>query len=245
MNNPIAPAQLFCGSRLIVEQETIFYLQKQFCTQQGCKNCTVCLQILEKRHYATVWIEPEKRYTLDDISPIFKRINFILDKDQLCFFLLTGADFLSVACANSLLKLVEEPPKGYHFIFLAERAAQVIPTIRSRCTQTTFSRKQSTSELPLLVQHFMKINSDPLSFLKELATCTMTEQECMVYVDELLNYWITVYKRATQSSSKTQQENALAVVIILKEQLKNPPAPGSTKIFWKNLFLQKESIAAR
>ena len=35
--------------------------------------------------------------------------------------------------ANSLLKLLEEPPETVHLILLAENPAELLPTIRSRC----------------------------------------------------------------------------------------------------------------
>ncbi|MFC6591858.1 DNA polymerase III [Deinococcus lacus] len=43
-----------------------------------------------------------------------------------------GAEFLGPEAANALLKLVEEPPHGALFVFLAEDARSVLPTIASR-----------------------------------------------------------------------------------------------------------------
>lgn len=45
-----------------------------------------------------------------------------------------GAQFLSPEAANALLKVVEEPPAGVRFVFVAEDAHEVIPTIVSRCS---------------------------------------------------------------------------------------------------------------
>ena len=239
----IAPAYLFFGSRTVLEKETISFLQNHFCVQNGCGTCNSCIQIKEKQHHGAVWIEPEKRYTLDEITIIFKRTALALDGDQHCFFVVTKADFLNAACANSLLKLVEEPPQGYHFLFLAERPAQVLPTIRSRCTQKTFTQKGDIQESPTLVKQFMRLDADPIAFSKELVACSMTEQECMIHLDELLAYWITAYKRTLQSNNLQHQATALQMVDILKNAFKHPPAPGSAKIFWKNLFLQRSNFS--
>ncbi|MEO1311728.1 MAG: DNA polymerase III subunit delta' [Pseudomonadota bacterium] len=43
------------------------------------------------------------------------------------------ADELNVAAANALLKTLEEPPVGAHFILLADAPSRVLPTVRSRC----------------------------------------------------------------------------------------------------------------
>ncbi len=47
-------------------------------------------------------------------------------------FLLTAASFMKEA-ANSLLKILEEPPAYAHLILCAENPGELLPTIRSRC----------------------------------------------------------------------------------------------------------------
>lgn len=48
-------------------------------------------------------------------------------------FIVTAAAFMKEA-ANSLLKLLEEPPPYAHLILLAENTGELLPTIRSRCS---------------------------------------------------------------------------------------------------------------
>ena len=47
-------------------------------------------------------------------------------------FIVTAATFMKEA-ANSLLKLLEEPPDFAHILLCAEHAGELLPTIRSRC----------------------------------------------------------------------------------------------------------------
>jgi DNA polymerase-3 subunit delta' len=47
-------------------------------------------------------------------------------------FLITSAAFMKEA-ANSLLKVLEEPPSYAHILILAENLGELLPTIRSRC----------------------------------------------------------------------------------------------------------------
>jgi len=47
--------------------------------------------------------------------------------------ILYGAHHLRASSANALLKSLEEPPEGVLFILTAPSAANVLPTIRSRC----------------------------------------------------------------------------------------------------------------
>ena len=48
------------------------------------------------------------------------------------------AEKMNTACANKLLKLIEEPPNKTVFILIAEDEEQIISTIRSRCQVLTF-----------------------------------------------------------------------------------------------------------
>jgi len=43
------------------------------------------------------------------------------------------ADDLEPSAANALLKSLEEPPTGTHFLLVAHRLGRLLPTIRSRC----------------------------------------------------------------------------------------------------------------
>jgi DNA polymerase-3 subunit delta' len=47
-------------------------------------------------------------------------------------FIITAASFMKEA-ANSLLKVLEEPPEYVHLILCAENPGELLPTIRSRC----------------------------------------------------------------------------------------------------------------
>lgn len=47
--------------------------------------------------------------------------------------LIEPAECLNLSAGNALLKVLEEPPADVFFILIAEQAAQLLPTVRSRC----------------------------------------------------------------------------------------------------------------
>lgn len=47
--------------------------------------------------------------------------------------LIDPADDLEISAANALLKSLEEPPAGTHFLLVSHSPARLLPTIRSRC----------------------------------------------------------------------------------------------------------------
>lgn len=52
--------------------------------------------------------------------------------------LITGADAMNQPAANSLLKILEEPPPNVYFILVSSKTKSLLPTIRSRCRVIPF-----------------------------------------------------------------------------------------------------------
>ncbi len=63
-----------------------------------------------------------------------------------------SADRLNPTTGNKLLKILEEPPDGVHFILTAERASSMLPTIVSRSTVMRFRRLTAAEIAGWLVQ---------------------------------------------------------------------------------------------
>ncbi|GGW57218.1 DNA polymerase-3 subunit delta' [Winogradskyella epiphytica] len=64
------------------------------------------------------------------------------------------AEKMNSACANKLLKLIEEPPKNTIFILIAEDEEQIINTIRSRCQVLHFPPLAEEAITRALVKNF-------------------------------------------------------------------------------------------
>jgi len=243
INAQIPPAQLWIGPHQGLTNRATSYLQKVFCKNNGCNTCNACLQVRDHQHHAIIWLYPEKQYTLDQIDVIFKNISFALDTHQNFFFVLQKADFLPAACANRLLKPIEEPPTGYHFLLLAERSEQILPTIRSRCVSKSFYTKESADLHPDLFDCFTNTKKQsPLIFMKLLQASKINERESIELIDMLLKYWIKKYKsvsvKTTSDKNAIKKEQIEHIIEILKKHMVLLPMPGSSKLFWKNLFLQ-------
>lgn len=54
-------------------------------------------------------------------------------------FILDGAETMTDASANALLKILEEPTASTYFILITRAPSRLLPTIRSRCQEITFS----------------------------------------------------------------------------------------------------------
>ncbi len=242
MSKHIPPGQLWLGTHGQLELEALSYLQQQFCPQSGCSMCMSCIQIYEKQHHALLWIEPEKQYTLETLEPIRTICAYALEHNERFFFVLERAELLSVPCQNSLLKTIEEPPAGYHFILLASGKDPILPTIQSRCVIKQFSFSADTSAHPLFTFFSTGTERDPGQLLKILEEHKPNEQESAALINQLLHFWLTEFKRTTRDLRSTRHKQIQQVIKILNQGLLNLPMPGGSALFWKNIYLQWQTI---
>lgn len=230
----IHPAYLWIGPHTTLISKTVTFLQSVLCPSQSNDGCHLCQQIEQQKHHAVMWLSPEKTYTIEQLEPITNRIVFKLEHNQHCFFVIQQADLLSHACSNSLLKSVEEPPAGYHFIFLAQRAQSMLPTIQSRCIIQSFFSSQQSDHHPLFT-FFTTLKLDPVAFEKEMGSGKITESESIELVNAILSYWMQQYKKEIAQQLTTIQTQK--IISLLTAALKKSPMPGSSTLFWRNLFL--------
>lgn len=75
---------------------------------------------------------PQLLIKLGQVRTVIQRAQYLPSEAPRKVFLLTSASLMKEA-ANSLLKVLEEPPPAVHVILLAENPNELLPTIRSRC----------------------------------------------------------------------------------------------------------------
>jgi DNA polymerase-3 subunit delta' len=281
MSHNIITANLWLGAPQILAQQVNCYLRTNFCKNLKLENsldlnctCISCQQINNKQHAQILFINPESGYTVETVKPILEQIVYSLDTNQKFFFVLPQVDQLSAVCANLLLKSLEEPPVGYHFILLAQRYYQVLPTIRSRCNITYLNDPASVKQLPPsaapaqpvlqnsteqelyeILTHQKACSQD--YFLQLINKLNLSDLAQIALLDQIILYWSLLYKQSLytqnnltpvqnnlESSSKTNSTHLAQLVDLLNQQLLQPPVRGSAKIFWRNLFMQLNQILA-
>lgn len=224
-----AQAQLIVGNPQQTLQQAHHLLQEAFCSDDGCGTCITCTHISTQQHHAIMWLMPNPTYTLETLEPLFERIRCANQEQERYFFVIQQADFLTQACANRLLKIVEEPPAGYHFIFLAQRLGMVINTIRSRCIITTTDAQLAPTSAHPLATLFTQGPLDATSLIAVLDKNAPSDPENLELIDSIFAYW---------SQRITREAHAPAIVDCIQQALRQPPMPGSSKIFWRNVFMQ-------
>ncbi len=231
------PAYLWIGQPEQLALNIKSFLKQLLCTSGSCDRCVTCKLITTQQHHAIRWLKPENNYVVADLEIIFSTIVYKLADGEHFFFVLERADLLSATCANSLLKSLEEPPTGYHFLLLSSRLEGLLPTIISRCVVQTFNDESVGKEHPLLRYFSPTAIPDPVGFAKELDRLKLAERDALDFLDLLQSYWLSIFKDSMRRGLAVAHK-AEQVLGVLKRAYEKPPMPGSAKIFLKNLFLQ-------
>jgi len=219
------------------------YLQNVLCPHGGCTDCHSCQQIAAGQHHSVRWFCPERYYTRDILAELFHGITLSLEPGQQIFFVLRKADFFNDSCANALLKPLEEPPPGYHFILLARRTATVLPTIRSRCVLTICGDAADAIPHPQLFDFITAPRPhDARAFLRALEQSKINERESVELLDALLRHWAKRYEEAVRTNNAKKISATRPVMALIERGIARPPMPGGSKIFWRDMFLQLSEV---
>ncbi len=235
------PAYLYVGPSHKIKKACKEFIKGILCSQNTCNSCFTCRGVEDEQHYLVRWITPETGYTLATLDMIFKTLAFALNENEHLFFVLNQAELLTPACANSMLKSLEEPPRGYHFILLAERREGILPTISSRCILKAFDSSLGTDTYSLL-PFFTSTQIQLAEFSKELERIKVGEWDMLDFLDQVYNYWTTALKESIKKQDKDKAGFASSVIELLDNARAYPPMPGSSKIFIRNLFLRYTAL---
>lgn len=234
------PAHLWIGHQDSVVEILQRILQYLFCTKKGCGVCSLCKQITNKQHQSILWLYPEKYYTLEKIEQIGEKARLQLEDNEHFFFVIEKAEALTIPCINRLLKLIEEPPRQYHFILITNQRDCIVQTIQSRCLLRYWSEKKGEPDnLSAILSHFLEAKRISAStFLNLLENEDLTERIIIESIDKAFAYWETIYCSSIKDNDTQKIITAEKKIKALRLALQKPPMPGSCKQFLKNIYLQ-------
>jgi DNA polymerase-3 subunit delta' len=111
------------------------------CHDGGCGTCRDCSLALRDQHPNEFVVEPEGRdIHIDTIrDEVWQPAYRTAPEPGRKVFVVREADRLSPAAADTLLKVLEEPPPDTVFLLLSARAHELPETIASRCHVVTFA----------------------------------------------------------------------------------------------------------
>jgi DNA polymerase-3 subunit delta' len=142
-NSRFSGAYLFSGPEGIGKKMIAKIIAQQInCTGQGerpCENCSSCLKIRKEEHPDLhIIANGQAQIKIEDIREILRQASFRAYEGAVKVFIIDNAHKLNIEAANSLLKVLEEPPKDVLIILITHKPQNIIKTVLSRCKVIKF-----------------------------------------------------------------------------------------------------------
>ena len=140
----------------------------------SCGQCRGCALLAAGSHPDYRTVQPEeagKSIVIDQVRELGDFFTLRPHYGTRKLALIAPADAMNRAAANSLLKLLEEPPAGGMLVLVADRPERLPATIRSRCQGYALDRLDAASLLseqhglpgPLSAESLARAGGSPLS----------------------------------------------------------------------------------
>lgn len=118
-----------------------------------CGHCLSCLAFARQSHAGLFSIIPDgSAIKIDQIRALGHEAGMGAAAGQARVCIIHDAETMTLQAANSLLKLLEEPPAQFYFILLATSSQAMLSTIVSRCLTLRFLPLPPTELAAVLVQ---------------------------------------------------------------------------------------------
>lgn len=169
-------ALLFYGMGGIGKKMLAIHFAKTFlCTAAGMRPCGICescrLMDIENRSFAhpdfylLTAEEAGKDIKIEQVKEMAKQAAFapVLSKHKVC--IIDDAGQMTAEAANSLLKLLEEPPPGWLFILITQQPERLLPTVLSRVVRLRFDAPDTKAVQQILNAHGVTRNTKVLAAL--------------------------------------------------------------------------------
>lgn len=143
-NNKLAHAYLFSGISGSLQNEAAYLLaQSLVCLNNtwACNTCSNCLRVKNDQYSDFIILDgSDHLIKKSEVIELQNRFSLTaLEQASAKIFLIKAAHNMTVSAANSLLKFLEEPSYNVCGILISDDLEQILPTIKSRCTELNFN----------------------------------------------------------------------------------------------------------
>jgi len=205
-NQRLSHSLLFFGPEGVGKKLSCLTLAKALnCDIEGpfdsCDKCPSCRKIEALNHPDINWVRPEGAgniIRIEKIRLMKKRINLKPFEGKIKFSIVESAHLLTEEAANSILKILEEPPKNSIIILVTDDINRIFPTVKSRCQWVLFSSAKPAGLKKLLSEEY-NMTEKEAHFLSYLSEGRIGKAIAMKD-EETLNWKNEVFDRFTKNN---------------------------------------------
>ena len=126
----------------------------------------------------------QKNISIDDIRELSRKFSLSSTDNSYKVCIVDTTEDLNLSASNSLLKILEEPPKKTLFILVSNNKQSILPTILSRCQKIAFQRLNE-DDLRNISMGFLKENQfDQLKKAGALTSCEGSVRKLLNFLDK-------------------------------------------------------------
>ncbi len=202
MNNKLAHAYLFCGTRGTGKTSTAKILARAVNCEHPidgnpCNECEVCRGILDESILDVVELDGASKNKVENIRDIIEDVVFLPARAKKKVYIIDEVHMVTTAAFNALLKTLEEPPEHVMFILATTELNKIPATVLSRCQRFDFRRITNddiAKRLKVVTESSGKsVTEEALYLVAELGNGSMRDSlsildQCIGFTDETLTY---------------------------------------------------------
>lgn len=153
-----------------------------------CGHCKPCHLLRAETHPDLLQVQPAdigKQIAVDQIRGLIQFCTLTSSYGRYQIAIISPAEAMNRNAANSLLKLLEEPPANTLIMLVSHQPMALAATIRSRCQRVDFSRPDRSLTQAWLRNHLNSSNDDEVQLLLNLSAQAPLAARALVETDGL------------------------------------------------------------
>ncbi len=163
----------------------------------------------------------QKNISIDDIRELGRKF-YLSSADytyKVC--IVDTTEDLNISASNSLLKMLEEPPKNTLFILVSNNKQSILPTILSRCQKISFQRLNEDDLQKISVGLFEENHLDLLKRTGALTSCDGSVKKLLNFLDKDYTQFFNSMKELLFDLPNLNKRKAIKLLTDNKEYLGN------------------------
>ena len=163
----------------------------------------------------------QKNISIDDIRELGRKFYLSSTDYSYKICIVDTTEDLNKSASNSLLKMLEEPPKNTLFILVSNNKQSILPTILSRCQKISFQRLNEEDLQNISVGLFEENHLDLLKRTGALTSCDGSVKKLLNFLDKDYVKFFNSMKELLLDLPNLNKRKAFKLLTVNKEYLGN------------------------